>query len=100
MSGVLEFAKMTLRNDPLPIGPLESEIMEVLWGIGQATVREVLVTLPRRLPYTTVMSAMVKLVEKGVLKRAAQETPFHYKPRFDREQLLRERFRRFISSFP
>jgi predicted transcriptional regulator len=93
-------SKMSPCSDPVPIGPLESEILKVMWRIGQATVGEVLVALPRRLPYTTVMSAMVKLVEKGVLERTVVEVPFHYKPCFSPEQFQREKMRRFISSFP
>jgi hypothetical protein len=46
------------------------------------------------------MSAMMKLVEKGVLERTVVEVPFHYKHRFTREQLKREKVRRFIFSFP
>jgi predicted transcriptional regulator len=90
---------MKFFNDPLPIGPLESEVIEVMRRIGQATVGEVLAGLPKRLPYTTVMSAMGQLVEKGVLLRNAKKMPFHYELRFSREELRRERVRRFIESF-
>lgn len=56
------------------LGPLESEVMEMLWQTGgRATVRAVVDSLnrdrPEPLAYTTVMTVMSRLAEKGVLRR-------------------------------
>ncbi|TWT76157.1 Penicillinase repressor [Posidoniimonas polymericola] len=45
-------------------GP-EAEIMNVLWNVGEATVAEVVERLPRELAYTTVMTTIRILEEKG-----------------------------------
>lgn len=53
------------------LGELEAEIMDVVWGLEDATVREVLnkVKKKRKIAYTTVMTIMTRLCEKEFLKR-------------------------------
>jgi predicted transcriptional regulator len=56
------------------LGPLESEIMELVWAAGEPlTVRHILERLnagrSQRLAYTTVMTVMNRLVDKDVLRR-------------------------------
>ena len=48
----------------------ELEIMHVVWNLGRATVREVYETLRRRrkVAYTSVMTVMKILEQKGHLK--------------------------------
>lgn len=55
-------------------GPLETEVMEVVWQIGRpVAVREVVDDLNKSrsapLAYTTVMTVMSRLAEKDVLSR-------------------------------
>ena len=54
------------------LGDLEAAIMRLMWERPQATVRDVVALLKdqgRALAYTTVMTVMSRLVEKGVLTR-------------------------------
>ena len=56
------------------LGPLEAEVMRVLWKARRpVAVREVLAALndERRTPlaYTTIMTVMARLADKGILKR-------------------------------
>ena len=57
------------------LGELEQDIMLVLWDRRDASVRDVLELLnsrrepERQLAYTTVMTVMSRLTEKGVLER-------------------------------
>ncbi|MDQ2808778.1 MAG: BlaI/MecI/CopY family transcriptional regulator [Chloroflexota bacterium] len=53
------------------LGPLEAEVMDIMWGRQSATVRDVTTTLNtvRPVAYTTVMTIMNNLAEKGLLKR-------------------------------
>ncbi|OGY49561.1 MAG: hypothetical protein A3B89_01780 [Candidatus Buchananbacteria bacterium RIFCSPHIGHO2_02_FULL_40_13] len=53
------------------LGELEAEIMEVIWKLKSASVRQVWTKLKKRrqLAYTTVMTVMSRLVLKGILKR-------------------------------
>ena len=58
------------------LGELEHEIMEIMWIRGEGTVRDVLNALnadrpaDRQLAYTTVMTVMGHLAEKGLLRRS------------------------------
>ncbi|MFK0153518.1 BlaI/MecI/CopY family transcriptional regulator [Streptomyces sp. NPDC090499] len=69
----------------LVFGPLENEIMEVLWQArGPMTVREVLGTLntgrSTPLAYTTVMTVLSRLAEKGAADRAKAGRGYAYCP--------------------
>ena len=57
------------------MGELEAEVMEAVWSAGETTVRDVHAKLSRRreLAYTTVMTVMSRLAEKGVLKKRKGE---------------------------
>ena len=61
------------RGQPLSrlLGPLEAEVMEVVWANDRATVRDVYRQIKNERPiaYTTVMTTMVRLSEKGFLER-------------------------------
>lgn len=64
-------------------GPLETEIMEVLWGSTKAlTVKSVhrAINSQRELAYTTVMTTMARLWEKGVLARTKHGLAYLYTP--------------------
>jgi len=62
---------------------LELEILKVLWRDGPATVREVRDALAgfRDLAYTSVMTIMNIMRDKGYLKRAKQDGSYVYRPR-------------------
>ncbi len=64
------------------LGELEAEIMGVVWEKGKATVQDVRDALgPRRaLAYTTIMTVMSRLAEKGVLKRQKDGRAYYYTP--------------------
>ena len=54
-----------------PLGELESEIMEVMWKLEEASVRDVVekISQKRKIAYTTVMTVMSRLSDKKILKR-------------------------------
>lgn len=68
----------------------ELEILKVLWETGPATVREVMDVLnrSRKRAYTSVMSLLNVMTEKGLLVRVPQGRAFVYKPRADRTRTL------------
>src|SRR5207249_3045671 len=70
------------------LGPLESAVMERLWKRGPATVRDVVDDLGRSrgLAYTTVMTVMVRLQAKGMLRRERNGKTYVYRPAFSREE--------------
>ena len=74
-------------------GPLEADIMEVLWQKNPATPSEVREALApgRNLAYTTVMTVLGRLHEKGFLSREKEGRAFSYTPNRSKVELLRER---------
>jgi predicted transcriptional regulator len=73
------------------LGPLEDEIMQVVWDRGEVTVRDVHEALRARRPiaYTTVMTTLGRLSDKGLLKRTEDQPAHHYSPLLTREQYAR-----------
>lgn len=63
-------------------GDLERAIMDIAWRKGQVTVREVVESIQkkRRIAYTTVMTVMARLAEKGVLSRQEKSGAYVYCP--------------------
>lgn len=72
------------------LGPLEREVMDVLWAAGSPlSVRGVLAAMtgePERpvRAYTTVQTVADRLVEKGALTRAHEGRSWAYAPTADR----------------
>jgi predicted transcriptional regulator len=86
------------------VGPLEYECLSVMWRRGSASVGEVRQYLNSRrsrrdeLAYTTVMTVLVRLHEKGILDRAKQGRSYVYVPAVSEEQLVEQSGRREIES--
>ncbi len=84
---------MTRRNEPLEamLGPLEQEVMDVAWRLGDATVRDVHDELSngRRIAYTTVMTTMTRLAAKGMLQRDTAGLAHRYRPAVSRDTYAR-----------
>ncbi len=83
----------TRRNEPLEtlLGPLEQEVMEVVWKVGDSTVRDVHGELSRSrtIAYTTVMTTMSRLASKGLLRRDTASLAHRYRPAISRERYAR-----------
>ena len=62
--------------------------MEIVWDRREATVRDVHRALAdkRSIAYTTVMTTMGRLTEKGILRRVEDQPAHHYFPLVSREQ--------------
>lgn len=93
------------------LGDLECEIMEIVWKLSSSnptvTVREVYDALrkKREIAYTTVMTTMVRLSEKGLLKIVDKAGLANcYVPEADRETFIRNSVEHvldiFFSEFP
>lgn len=70
-------------------GQLEAAVMQVLWKSAKpALVRDVLEELQRdrEIAYTTVMTVMDNLFQKGILERDRQGRAYRYRPVRTREQ--------------
>jgi predicted transcriptional regulator len=75
-------------NDPLraTLGNLEREVMDVVWGTDETTVKEVQAALARPVAYTTVMTTLDRLFKKGFVGRTRSGRAFVYEALRTREQ--------------
>lgn len=64
------------------LGPLETDIMQLVWREKCTTVKKVHKALQneRDIAYTTVMTTMTRLAEKGVLTRRRDGLAYIYTP--------------------
>jgi BlaI family penicillinase repressor len=81
------------------LGLQELQIMNVVWDRGRVTVRDVYEDLRKRrqVAYTTVMTMMNILDQKGFLKRVpGEERAFVYEPARSRQAVMRATVNEFI----
>jgi predicted transcriptional regulator len=80
------------RKQTVKLTKLELEVMDVLWTLGTASVREVVEHLPehRRPAYTTVQTIVYRLEEKGAVARIKKIGNAHvFAPAVTRESAQR-----------
>ena len=71
----------------------ELEALKVLWDKGEATVREVCEALGDagdELAYTTVLSLLQVMEQKGLVEHRRQGKAYVYLPRIEREKTFRQ----------
>jgi BlaI family transcriptional regulator, penicillinase repressor len=64
----------------------EVEVMEVLWERGSATVAEVREALEDEMAYTTVLTVLRRLEEKGFVAHDEEGRAHRYRPLVERTQ--------------
>jgi len=77
----------------------EAELMEVLWDFGPATVAEVRDRVSDDLAYTTVLTMLRTLENKGYVTREADGKAHRYAPRIDRDDARRSALRAMSEKF-
>jgi len=87
-----------MRPTTQTLTPQELAIMKVIWQRDKATVRQVYETLREKRPvaYTTVMTMMNILEDKGYLKKGRAERAFVYKPTRSRQQVVGHMVKDFV----
>jgi predicted transcriptional regulator len=87
-----------MRTPHPTLTPQELAIMKVVWKLEQATVRDVYEALreKRSIAYTTVMTMMRILEEKGYLKKNRVERAYLYKPTRARQLVIGAMVRDFV----
>ncbi|AUX20891.1 uncharacterized protein SOCEGT47_013670 [Sorangium cellulosum] len=91
---------MTLPK-PTPLGELEEAVLSALWSSASPlSVREVLGRVQRRpaLAYTTVLTVLDRLHEKGMVEREKQGKAFLYRARASKEAWLGEQAARMLTA--
>jgi BlaI family penicillinase repressor len=79
-------------------GQLQRAVIEVVWELGEATVRQVWKRLCRKkdLAYTTVLTAMQRLEKNGWLRHRVDGKKHVYLPTKTREQAGAGSVRKFV----
>ncbi len=93
------------RPKQLSLGPLEAEILNIIWDLGSATVKQVhdriLQDPDRELAYTSVTTVMQRLTQKGWLHCDKRERSFVWHPLISRDQAqaleAHDHLQRFLS---
>ncbi|WP_228350374.1 BlaI/MecI/CopY family transcriptional regulator [Rhodocaloribacter litoris] len=73
---------MRRKKSLIPLGETEMEVLQHVWSLGRATVAEVHARLlkERRVAYTTVMTVMKNLADKGYLGFDREGNTYVYHP--------------------
>lgn len=93
------------RPKQLSLGPLEAEILEIVWELGNTTVKDVheriLSDPDRELAYTSVTTVLQRLAQKGWLACDKQGRIFQWRPLVSKAeaQILQahEQLQRFLA---
>jgi predicted transcriptional regulator len=72
--------------DDVHFPPRELEVMSVLWRRGSATVTEVRHELDEPLAYTSVLSALQTLEDKGYIRHESEGRAYRYFPTIGAER--------------
>ncbi len=81
------------------LGAAELEVLKALWEIGPATVREVLNHLHdrgRKVAYTTVLTFLTRLEQKGFAASNKSGLAYVYRARVSKERVSRSRLRSLV----
>jgi predicted transcriptional regulator len=82
-----------------PAGRLESEVLATLWAADRPlTPRDVQRELGDGLAYTTVMTTLARLHEKGEVTRARAGRAYAYAPVLDRAETAASRMRELLEA--
>src|SRR3954467_10747450 len=87
-----------MRTPATTLTPQELAIMKVVWTLGSATVRDIYEKLRARrdIAYTTVLTMMKILEQKGYVRKTKVERAFVYRPVQPRQQVIGGMVREFV----
>ncbi len=74
-------------TEPMILGPLEWQVLEIVWEMKECSVREVVRRLPEGRAYTTVMTTLARLHQKGILSCNKVNRKYLYSPRLSCQEL-------------
>lgn len=83
------------------LGELEKEVMEVVWKskypLSVRYVRDI-IGKRRQVAYTTIMTIMKRLTDKGVLIRKLKGSSYLYQPKLNRDQFTAKAAHRIFTT--
>jgi len=89
------------RHSILDLAPLELECLSVLWPLGEGTVRDIHRALSASRPraYTTVMTIMDRLEQKGIVARRKVGRAFRYEARLSADEARLKAVEKIVEGF-
>ena len=82
------------RGNAVFLGRTEARLMDITWTIGNVTVKKALLYLKDEKPaYTTIMTVLGRLSDKGLLKRTKSGRLYFYTPTLDRNKFIKNRLK-------
>jgi predicted transcriptional regulator len=90
-----------LRRSILELAPLELDCMNALWSVGEGTVRQIqeLMAATRPRAYTTIMTILDRLAQKGVVAREKSGRAYLYRANLTAEQARAHAVERIVNGF-
>ena len=89
------------RHAILDLAPLELDCLSVLWPIGEGTVRDIREALRESRPraYTTIMTIMDRMAQKGIVSRRKAGRAWLYSPNVTAGEARARAVRRLVEHF-
>ncbi len=71
------------------LGPLELDVLGIVWNAGEITSRDVFETMRERHPYgqSTILTVLRRLCNRGALEREDRNGMYHYSATISRDEL-------------
>src|ERR1700680_1149522 len=89
------------RHALLDLAPLELDCLNMLWPMGEGTVREIRDALASHRPraYTTIMTIMDRLARKGVVERRKTGRAYVYRAKLSIEEARAQALAQVLDNF-
>jgi predicted transcriptional regulator len=89
------------RHSILDLAPLELQCLSVLWPMGEGTVRDIhrALAISRPRAYTTVLTIMDRLEQKGIVSRRKVGRAFHYQAKLSAEEARLKAVEKIVEGF-
>lgn len=96
-----QFKSSGPRKSILDLAPLELDCMNTLWPLGEGTVRQIQQRLAASRPraYTTIMTILDRLAQKGVVTRRKVGRAYLYRPNLSAQEARAHALEQVVESF-
>lgn len=86
------------QSEPVRLGALEQQVMNVLWDYGGSTIRQVITRLGADLAYTTIATVLSNLERKELVTPERHGRSVHFAPRHTREMHAAQLMKQALST--
>ena len=89
------------RHSILDLAPLELECMSALWPMGEGTVRDIHreLSVSRKRAYTTVLTIMDRLAQKGIVTRHKAGRAYLYRANLSADEARMKAVEKIVAGF-